>query len=134
MIVSAEVSLAKDRVDRVVRLNRSNLPPMDWMLSLVRLTRLPALWVTKSPWISFGPLISMLPAASGLKTMDPLMLVHWASALASAALVMVAVGCAQRVGWESRRPGGKIRVSTGSSLIAHAEGFCRSADLVGFTY
>jgi hypothetical protein len=118
MMVLDEVSLSKDRMDRVVRLNRSKLPPMDLMVLLVRLTRLPALWATKSPWISVGPLISMLPAASGLKAIDPEMLVHWASALASAVLVMVAVGPAQRVGWESWGPGRHMRVSTVSCPIA----------------
>lgn len=100
-MVLAEVSLSKDRVESLVRLNKSKEPPMDSMLLEVRLTRLPALWETRSPWISLGPLISMTPAASGLRWIDPLTLVHWAYAPASAALVMVAVGWLQRVGWES---------------------------------
>lgn len=49
--------------------------------------------------ISLGPLRSREPAASGLMTMVPEMLVHWARAAASAPLVMVAVGWEQRVAW-----------------------------------
>ena len=137
MMMLDEVSLEKARVDRVVRLNRSKLPPMDWMVLLVKLTRLPALWAIKSPWISFGPLISMLPAASGLTTMVPETLVHWASWLASAALVMVAVGWAQSVGWESWGPGRHMRqqcLISNRLLIARAEGIYRSVGLVGLTY
>jgi hypothetical protein len=43
----------------------------------------------------------MVPTASGLMTMLPVTLVHWAKAPASPALVTVAVAWAQTVGWES---------------------------------
>lgn len=41
-MVEAEVILSKDRVERVVKLKRLKVPPMDWMLLLVRAIRLPA--------------------------------------------------------------------------------------------
>ena len=123
-MVLTEVSLSNDRVESVVRLNKSKEPPIEVMELEVRLTRLPALWEMKSPWTSLGPLISITPAASGLRTMDPT-LVHWASAPASAALVMVAVADAQMEGWESwgaaRRHRSVSIVSSQWSLLSWGE-------------
>lgn len=61
---------------RPVTLNRLNVPPMDWMELLLISVKPGALWATRSPVISVGPLISIVPTADESMTRVPLTVVH----------------------------------------------------------
>lgn len=95
LMTLAVVNAPKDSVDRVVRLNKSKLPPIELMVELPNVIRPPALWQVRLPRICPGPSRLIAPTTASPMTTLPERVgqpEYWAK---SAWELRVTVGCAQ---------------------------------------
>ena len=95
----AAVNCEKDKVDIRVKLLSVKSAPMEAMVVLPKLTKLPAFWQITLPSTVSGPSRLTTPSAFGPTTMLPeTPSVQAARGAASAPELIVIVGCAQNVG------------------------------------
>lgn len=90
-ILPTVVSVSICKVERVVKLLRRKLPPIVTTEEDIRVVSSPAFSTMKSPVISSGPLISMVPEAEVPTRTEPEMVEQELKAVASAAELTVAV-------------------------------------------